>query len=428
MRFALGFNTSSSIIENIRARFGSFDYFDVIYQSGYIYRNKDLRLASRYSPIMLREHECWGYRCLPWIIDDNASIVLQAYAYEIDMYHTSFSYNRVISHSPTSAEPLVYYPPVALKNDTPPTRDIDLLVVGALTKFYYPLRARMAEIVTKGLLNHSYVHVHPGYVLENSSVEQTESQMYAYAALLRRAKIVVMDSSRYGYALSKYMEAAMSGCLLLGELPLEREAEFSRYVIPISMNMTDQQILSVVDYWIKNDRERETIAALGQQIVLESYTWDHSIDLSLQAFLKYRRGEFGIYHNYPYSSTCIPLDNTNTASKWCPRGLRGMPLRSLCTCNQTHLNYIDEEPDLDQWRVPGVDINSSNPHMHLVPTSFLTYCDKYDVINEFVQYAPGSLCRCTHADGPWRRGQETCYISNTALSISRHLASLSVHV
>ena len=426
IRFVLGFNSSNTIIENIRARFGSFDYFDLIYQSGSIYLSKDLRLASQHSPIMLREHECWGYRCLPWIIDDNASIVLQTFAYEMDLYHTSFSYNRVIGHSPTSAEPLVFYPPVALRSDTPPTRDIDLLVVGARHSFVYPLRTRMGEIVSKGLLNHSYVHAHPGYLFENSSVEQTESQMYAYAALLRRAKIVVMDSSRYGYALSKYVEAAMSGCLLLGEIPLEREEEFRRYVVEVSMNMTDEQILATVDYWIKHDHERETMATVGQRIVLESYTWDHSLDLSLQALLKHRRGKFGIYHSYPYSSTCIPFDNTNAASKWCPRGLRGIPLRSLCACNHTHWNSIHEEPDLDHWNALGVDSNSSNPYMHLVPTSFLTRCGSYQNISKFVEQSPGSLCRCAHADGSWR-GSDICYVSNAALSISRYLAYLSVH-
>ena len=71
-----GYETSKTIIENIRKRFGSYDYFDVIYQSGGIYYSRDVRLASRYSPIMMREHECWGYRCLPWVIDENVTILL----------------------------------------------------------------------------------------------------------------------------------------------------------------------------------------------------------------------------------------------------------------------------------------------------------------------------------------------------------------
>lgn len=418
-----------TIIDNVRKRFGSFNYFDVIYQSGGVYSKTDIRLASRYSPIMAREHECWGYRCLPWIIDDNTSILLQTFAFEMDLYHGSFSYNRVISHSPTSAEPLVYYPPVALRSDAPLVRDIDFLVVGARHAFVYPIRTRIGEMVKKGLIRNSHLHVHPGYIFDNNTVEQSESQMLKYAALIRRAKIVVVDSARYGHAFSKYSEVALSGCLIIGDIPAEREAEYRRYVVEISMNMTDDQILSIIDYWMKNDHEREMKASIGQQIVLNSYTWDHSIDLSLQAVIKYRQGQFGLYHNYPYTSKCGPLDNTDEkekpTTKWCPNGLRGIPLRSLCECNKTHIDYMNEELDLDHWRVLGIDFNATNPRLYLIPATFLLFCDSYEKIDQFARQVPsGSLCRCQHADGPWR-GSNICYVSNAALTISRYFAYLN---
>ncbi|CAF3128418.1 unnamed protein product [Rotaria sp. Silwood2] len=380
---------------------------------------------------MTYEHECWGYRCLPWIIDDNTTILMQAYAYEMDLYHTSFSYNRVIVHIPQCAEPSIFYPPVALNSDKRVIRDIDILVVGALQSFVYPLRSRLAEMVKKKLIKNSYLHDHPGYVLVNRSVEQTESQIHDYAALLRRAKIVVVDSLRYGHAINKYSEVALSGCLIIGDIPSEREEEFRRYIVQISMNMTDEEILSIIEYWIKNEHEREERASLGQKIVLNSYTWDHSIDLSLQALIKYRQGEFGIYHNYPYTIKCAPFDNTYkdqpTATKWCSKGLRGIPLRSLCECNLTHMNYMNDEPDLDNWSGMGVDVNSTNPSIYLVPTSFITFCDTYEIINAFARGVPsGSSCNCQHADGSWR-GSNICYISNTALTISRYLAYLYAH-
>ncbi|CAF2816220.1 unnamed protein product [Rotaria sp. Silwood2] len=420
-----------TIIENINKRFGSFDYFDVIYQSGGFYSKKDLRLASRYSPIMTWEHECWGYRCLPSVIDENTTILMQGYAYEMDLYHMSFSYNRVIAHIPICAEPAVFYPPVALNSDKPPVRDIDFLVVGARDNLIYPLRIRLGQMVKNGLIKNSYLHKHPGYFVENRSVEQSESQVHDYAALLRRAKIVVVDSSRYRYAINKYSEVALSGCLIVGDIPFEREEEFRRYVVQISMNMTDGEILSIIEYWIKNEHEREEKAALGQKIVLNSYTWDHNIDLSLQALINYRRGEFGIYHNYPYTMKCVPIDNTfkdrETATKWCSEGLIGMPLRSLCECNLTHMNYINDEPDLDNWSGLGVDVNSTNPRIYLIPTSLITFCASYKFINAFASQVPtGSACNCEHADASWR-DSNICYISNTALTISRYLAYLYTH-
>ena len=426
-----GFDGSLTIIENVRRRFGSLEYFDVIYPLGGSYSAKDFRLASRYTPLMMREHECWGYRCLPAIIDCNVSIFLQTFAYEMDLYHRSFSYNRVIAHSPTSAEPLIFYPPIVLQSDTSPQRDIDLLVVGALSSFVYPLRTRIGQMVQKGLIKNSFIHVHPGYSFENNTVKQTESQMDTYAALLRRAKIVVVDSARYGYALSKYIEVALSGCLILGDLPAEREEEFRRYVVQISMNMTDEQILSIVQFWAKHDDEREVKASLGQHLALNTYTWDHSIDLSLQASLRYRRGEFGIYHNYPYSAKCAPFDNgyvkQATTTKWCSKGTKGVPRRSLCECNRTRINFIDEEPDLDNWKELGMNVNASNPLLHLIPTSLLQYCDSYENIDSFVQRTQySSLCRCQQVDGSWQN-TKICSVSNTALTIARHLVYRDAH-
>ena len=425
------YDTSKTIIENIRNRFGSNNYFDVIYQSGGIYHTKDVRLASQHSPIMMREHECWGYRCLPSIIDENVTILLQTFAYEMDLYHTSFSYNRVLAHSPACAEPLVYYPPAALKSDEPPERDIDLLIVGPRYNIFYPLQKRITRLVEKGVIEKSHIYAHPGYAFENKNVTYTESQMDEYAKLLRRAKVAIVDSARYGHASSKYTEFALSGVLVIGDIPSEREDEYRQYVVEISTTMMDQQILSIIEYWIKNDDEREKRVAIGQQIALNAYTWDHSIDIALRALIKYKRQEYGIYHNYPYSTHCAPMDNTlnrrAVTTKWCPSGIRGIPLRSPCECDRTRINYLEEELDLDNWNSLGVNVDSTNPGKYLVPTTFILYCDEEKSIRTFAsEEQSGSACRCKHADGSWR-GFETCYISNSALAISRYFAYVYAH-
>ncbi len=70
--------------------------------------------------------------------------------------------------------------------------------------------------------------------------------------------------------------------------------------------------------------------------------------------MKYRRGEFGVYHNYAYSMKCVPFDDTYkeqpTTAKWCSNGLKDVRFRTLCECNQTQINYFTEEPDLDNWK------------------------------------------------------------------------------
>ncbi len=61
-----------------------------------------------------------------------------------------------------------------------------------------------------------------------------------------------------------------------------------------------------------------------------------------------------------------------------------MPLRALCECNQTQINYFTEEPDLDNWKRSDIDIDSENSRMYLVPNIFLKYCDSYENIQIFL--------------------------------------------
>ena len=413
-----------NIEQNVEHRFGSAGYFDVIYIFG-SFSTQEIRSASRYSPIMMREDECWGYRCLPSIINNNISIFLQKYAYEIDLYHKSFSYNRVLVHSPASAEPLIFYTPIVLNSDTPPIRDIDVLVVGARHSFVYPIRTRLGQMIKDGLIKNSYVHEHPGYTLFNNLLEQTEEQTRMYAALLRRAKIVVVDSARYGYALSKFIEVPLSGCLVLGDIPAEREDEFRQFIVEISMNMPDNEIISIIDYWITHEGEREIKANLGQRITLDSHTWDHSIDVSLQALISYQRRHFGIYHRYAYTMKCVPIDNSDrqsSVSRWCPEKVTNELFSMICECNQTGINYFDSELDLDHWKSKGCDINATNPRMYLVPSGLLAACDSYETIRDMVDGSlHGSLCYCPDLEKTWR-GSNICYVQNTALTISRYLA------
>ena len=375
----------------------------------------------------MREHECWGYRCLLPIIDYNVSIFLQTYAYEIDLYHKSFSYNRIIAHSPHCAEPLIFYPPLVLNSDIPPVRDIDVLVVGARNHFVYPIRARLGQMIKDGIIKNGYVHDHPGYSLSNNSLEQTEEQTRIYAALLRRAKIVVVDSSRYSYALTKFSEVPLSGCLILGDIPAERENEFRSFIVQISMNMTDNEIVSIIDYWITHDSERETKAAIGQKLILTSYTWDHSLDLSLQALINYKQKQFGIVYNYPYTMKCVPIDNSgyeSTISKWCPTKLKSELYSVLCECNQTGGNHFDDELDLDHWKAKGCSINATNPQMYHIPNSLIDTCNSYEIISRMVSAnSYSSLCYCPSLQTTWR-ASSICHVSNTALTISRYLACL----
>ena len=46
-------------------------------------------------------------------------------------------------------------------------------------------------------------------------------------------------------------------------------------MVAISPGMSDAELLSVIDYWVKNDREREALCERAWQAVLAGETSEH---------------------------------------------------------------------------------------------------------------------------------------------------------
>ena len=172
-------------------------------------------------------------------------------------------------------------------------------------------------------------------------------------------------------------------------------------------------------------------ALRGQRIVPQSYTWDHNIDVALEAALRYKSKQYGLFHKYPYSTQCTPIDNTMgkhpMLSRWCSNGARGMPRGSWCECNLTHVNYLKEGEDVENWLGRGLDADPTNPRLFRVPSAFLQSCVGQQTAEVYANQAPsGSVCRCKHTDG-LEHPSDVCYISNAALSISRYFVYLDAH-
>ena len=158
-------------------------------------------------------------------------------------------------------------------------RPVDVLVTGAHHPTSYPLRERFFHCVTSGRFADAgvaaQVRQFPGH--RCPSAAETESQFRAYAAHLQRAKIVLVDSSRWHYALAKYVEAMAAGCLVIGDLPDDRRFcdSLGRYVVDIGHDADELHIVATVKQWLaKPDALRDTALA-GQQAVLDGFTADH---------------------------------------------------------------------------------------------------------------------------------------------------------
>jgi hypothetical protein len=160
---------------------------------------------------------CGAHRAL-----DQVNMAFFAYANTVPWALENLRTDQLYIHEPHGAERELFEHPVEAE------RDIDVLLAGRV-EYFYPLRTKFYDIAVAGRGEPTItVRAHPSYAMANASA--AEEQAADYAAQLKRAKIVLVCRSSRNFALRKYVEAAMAGALVVGDVPDERMAEFRSWL------------------------------------------------------------------------------------------------------------------------------------------------------------------------------------------------------
>eukprot|EP00727_Mastigamoeba_balamuthi_P006918 m51a1_g2847 hypothetical protein (417) ;mRNA; r:288681-290802 len=304
-----GYDDAKTLKQNIEAKLGTTDLaraldLVVVYEietpKG---PDKELLELSQVVPIAARLHECREGWCNDMIKNQNISIVLMAYPYEMAQYD-ALSARRVFAAAPNNAEPRVFYEP-----DLVSGRTVDIMAVGRATWRWYPLRKRLGLLVEKGTWKNAVWKRHPGWL-----VKKPEEQLKQYAADLKSSKIVLTCTSRFRYQVTKLPEIAMAGALIVSDVPLQDEELWSQVIVKVSVKDSDQKIKETVDWWLEHEEERLERVRRGQQLALQRYTADNTVDILLHALERWKRRRYGYWMPFPYSNTCVEASPSN---KYC---------------------------------------------------------------------------------------------------------------
>lgn len=151
-------------------------------------------------------------------------------------------------------------------------RDIDILLTGNIGSRHYPLRTRFANLIKAGKLpGRCHIHVRPGSWADD--INDADSKVKEYASILGRSKISLCCSSKYKYPLAKYVESAMAGCCVVGDIPQDPPSEYYQFIRPIKSWWSDKRIVKQIERYLE-DKETQAYAENGQRVVLESLTWE----------------------------------------------------------------------------------------------------------------------------------------------------------
>jgi hypothetical protein len=282
----------ATLWDNIQRVFGA-TAFDLVH----VYKPGDHQdVAGCPVPKSIDYNEAWD---IPWVVKEvtRNDIRLVIFHHHNDWQalrsHPRLYRRRLLTHVPHGAERAIFAP-VAQPWEA---RSVPILLTGALKARHYPLRVRCAELIQAGRLP-GEVRSHPGY--RTSGVKETEAQFADYARHLGRSRIALVLGITHQYALAKYPEAAMAGCLLIGDIPPELEPTLGQYMVRLTPAMSDDDIVAQVGWWLEHDEAAQARAAASQQLALEQFTMEHYAAQFVQVarrFLEqtgpYRSGRWG---------------------------------------------------------------------------------------------------------------------------------------
>lgn len=77
-------------------------------------------------------------------------------------------------------------------------------------------------------------------------------------------------------------------------MPCQDQELWSQIIVPISMQMTDQEIINTVNWWADHKEERLLRVEKAQRLVAK-YTHHAMIDLLLEEYYLFKGGARGIY-------------------------------------------------------------------------------------------------------------------------------------
>ena len=159
----------------------------------------------------------------------------------------------------------------------------DISIAGRISN-HYPLRNRFIKLLDRLKTKYRcYQHPHPGYNLNDAD---TDRYLIEMAKMIDKSKIVLTDTglprSRYG----KYIEIPMVGkAALCGDLPDDKADNYS-FVIEVTNEMTDDEIVKKIEYYLENEDKRLEKVNLGIEFS-KKYTQEHYAEKLFEALTNY---------------------------------------------------------------------------------------------------------------------------------------------
>lgn len=145
-----------------------------------------------------------------------------------------------VVHIPHCADPDFF------RSDVIPWQDRKgIILTGVCGDVHYPIRYRWRKLIATGAIEAKIVPRPPNYT---ESPEESDEYVRSYADAMSRCQVKLGCSSCWKYPLNHYVEAAMSGCAHVADMPDCAPPGFEDMIVQVSVGTPDNILKEAVEY------------------------------------------------------------------------------------------------------------------------------------------------------------------------------------
>jgi FkbM family methyltransferase len=302
------YNTKIGSLENLKKRYGEPLPFDVVMPFGI--ENADVKQLTNYGIVsVMRKHECRvNEKCVGSFGNNQVIAMVNPFEIATNPDIDKASTSKLLVHVPSPASS-VYFRPFQ------EPRTIDISILGSVNGAY-PMRTRWRSLMPKlrargwsiseQNMNHKYW---PG---RSEALKMRQK----YRDLAKNSKVILTGASFVFYSLQKFSEFAAAGGLMISTLPQDRTDDFKKFIVEVNPKMSDNQLIEIVEKYLKNDADRMEKTKLGQDWWEKNGRPDNFFKTVNTAVVDYKAGAVGKRFDFPFFIRCRAAGG----QKWCPNG------------------------------------------------------------------------------------------------------------
>ena len=243
------YDESRTLAENIKAKFGEQDFFDVILtDDDWPKPDETAAFHARRTVVVVRRLECVQKTdCAESLRAHSPSIVLLGNPFEA-MYNaelTDLSTRSLIVHQPRFSVPALH---VDLSQPGEKATDVLLVRRPGQNAESYPMMERWATVCASLKSAGKNVEVFDAAApTEGTDAAAADEEL---AGRIRRAKIVLGSAGAARYAPADWEEALVAGALVISDMPYDRVREFRRLSVEVAADASAEQLQAAVEQWL----------------------------------------------------------------------------------------------------------------------------------------------------------------------------------